>query len=263
MGLSLQTNVAKPPRILIYGPPKIGKSSFGAMAEKPVFIQTEDGLDAIINDSPDVQAFPLAKDFKTVIGYLGELIENDHDRKTVVIDSVDWLEKLIWDKVAEENNKKSIEDIGYGKGYLMALDLWQQYIECLNYLRDYKGMMVIQIAHAQVKRFENPDTEAYDRYEVKLHKLAGAKLTEHSEIILFANYYVGVKKESDRSGQKDEDKRRRAIGSGERILHTQERPAFIAGSRYNLPAEIPFDKDGKYWSVIAASVPYFNKPTAA
>ena len=54
--LSLQPRRLKPPRILIFGPHKIGKSSFGAMADRPVFIQTEDGLSNI-----DVPAYPLSK----------------------------------------------------------------------------------------------------------------------------------------------------------------------------------------------------------
>lgn len=249
MTLSLETKVHKPPRILLYGPQKIGKSTFGSMAEAPVFIQTEDGLDGI-----DVPRFPLASSFQQVMGYITELATARHDRKTLVVDSVDWLEPLIWKQVAEENGKPNIEAIGYGKGYTMALDLWREYISALNYLRDAIGMTIVQIAHAEIKRFDSPDTDSYDRYHIKLHKGASSLLAEHSEIILFANYYVGIKKEDAGFNKK----KAKAIGGEERILYTEERPAFIAGNRYGLPSEIPFDRNGACWGVIASHVPFWS-----
>jgi len=255
--LNVSKTGGKPPRILIYGPQKIGKSSFGSLADSPVFVQAEDGLDNI-----GANAFPLAKSFQEIMGNLQELATQPHDYKTVVIDSLDWMEPMIWAQVCQEHNVKTIEEVlkGYGKGYVQALNVWREYIEAINYLRDEKRMTVVQIAHAHIKRFENPETDAYDRYEIKLHKSASSLVMEHSDIILFANYFVGIKKDADRSGQKEDDKRKRAIGSGERILYTEERPSFMAGNRYGLPAEIPFDKEGQYWSVIAQHVPFFNQP---
>lgn len=252
MTLNTAKAPSKPPRILIYGPQKIGKSSFGALADRPVFIQTEDGLDAI-----NVDAFPLSRSFKEVMDNLQSLATTEHDFKTVVIDSLDWMEPLVHEQVCKEHNVKNIEEVlkGYGKGYVQALNVFREYLDILNYLRDEKGMTVIQIAHSQIKKFENPETDVYDRFEIKLHKAASALVMEHSDIILFANYFVGVKKE-EKSMSKEG--RKRAVGTGERILYTEERPAFMAGNRYSLPAEIPFDKNGEYWATIAAHVPYFN-----
>ena len=257
MTLSLEKRTHKPPRILIYGPHGLGKTTFASMAPNPVFIQTEDGIDAI-----DCDAFPLAKKFDDVLTYLEELATQDHNYKTLAIDSIDWLETLIWDKVLssrpnDEKGRKvvSIEDYGFGKGYVHAMDFWHQYIDCLDYLRNNKDMMIIQISHASIKRFDNPETDAYDRYDLKLSKTASAKLQEHSDIVLFANYFVGVKKDDVGFGAE----RKRAIGSGERVLYTEERPSFIAKNRFSLPPEIPFTKDGSYWSTIASHIPYFTK----
>ncbi len=256
MALSLENKINKPPRIIIYGPQGLGKSTFGALSNKPVFIQTEDGIDAI-----DVPAFPLAKSFTDVENYMAELAEEDHEFKTLVIDSLDWLETLIWKEViekrpADEKGRKilSIDDYGFGKGYIYAMDIWNRYISALNYLRNEKGMTIIQTAHSQIKKFENPETDSYDRYEIKLHKGASAKVQEHSDVVIFSNYYVGVKKEDSGFG----GERKRAIGSGDRILYTEERPSFLAKNRYGLPAEISFDKPGEYWNVIADKIPFFN-----
>lgn len=247
--LSIEKREHKPPRILIYGTPKVGKSTFGSLAPNPIFIQCEDGLAAINADS-----YPLATSFAEVLKYIGELATEQHQYKTLVVDSTDWLERLIHAQVAKENNVKSIDQIGYGKGFGMAIDLWKQYLDGLNYLRDERDMMIIQIAHAQIKKFENPETDSYDRYQIKMHDKAAALLMEYSDVILFANHTVAVKKE-----QEGFAKRARAVGSGDRYLFTDERPAFVAGNRYNLPEEIPFDKDGVYWSVIASHIPYFNQ----
>src|SRR4029078_13367683 len=37
----------RPPRLLVYGTPGIGKSTFGSQAPNPIFLPTEDGLDEI------------------------------------------------------------------------------------------------------------------------------------------------------------------------------------------------------------------------
>ena len=246
--INTSKSAPKPPRILIYGPQKIGKSSFGSLADRPVFVQAEDGLDAI-----NVDAFPKANTFAEIKQNLKDLADQPHDFGTVVIDSLDWIEPMIWTQACLEGGKKNIEDFGYGKGYVQALNLWREYIDLVNKLRDTRKMAVVQIAHAQIKKFENPETDTYDRYEIKLHKAASALVMEHADIILFANQYVGVKKE--KAGFKD---RKIGVGDGTRFLYSEERPAFMAGNRYGLPAEIPFDKNGEYWSVIASHVPYYN-----
>lgn len=250
--LSLQTKTPKPPRILIYGCAGIGKSTFGAMADRPVFIQTEDGLDAL-----DVPAFPLARSFTEVMGYIGELAEKEHEFKTLVIDSLDWLEPLVWAQCIAENpttekgkRVENIEDYGWGKGYVIALNVWREYIDALNYLRSEKGMTIIQIAHANIKRFENPDTDPYDRYQIKMQQRATDLVMEHCDMVLFANYFVATRKaETDKV---------KGVGSGERLLYTEERPSYIAKNRYGLPDSIPFDKEGNYWATIAQHVPFFN-----
>lgn len=258
--MNIQKTTGKPPRILIYGPQKIGKSSFGALADRPIFIQTEDGLDAI-----NVDCFPLTtltdnggQGFKGVMNNLESLLKEPHDFGTVVIDSLDWFEPMVWEQACRETGKGHIEEIGggYGKGFSYALDLWREYITALEKLREERGMTIIQIAHAQIRKFENPETDIYDRYEIKLHKSAGSLMMEHSDIIIFANYYVGVKKEEKTMSKEG---RKRAVGTGERILYTEERPAFMAGNRYSLPSEIAFDVNGEYWSTIASKIPYFNQ----
>ena len=230
-----------PPRILVYGVAGIGKTTFATSADKPVVLPTEDGLGKI-----KVPHFPLARNFDEVMEAVAALYSEAHDYRTVVVDSLDWLEPLVWQRACQDNGWRSIEDPGYGKGYVAALDLWRQYLDGLNALRNERGMTVIQIAHADIKRFDSPEHEPYDRYVIKLHARASALLQEHSDVVLFANYRISTVR-SDVGFNK---KVIRGLGSGERVLYTAERPAFLAKNRYGLPDVLPLD-----WQAFAAAMP--------
>ena len=226
----------KPPRIMVYGQEGVGKSTFGASAPDPVFIQTEDGLGEI-----DTCKFPLAQSVGDVIAELTALRDEEHNFRTVVIDSLDWLERLIFDEVCKEFGVRSIEkaDGGYGKGYVDALVHWRKVLALLDDLRNKRGMMVILLAHAKVERFEDPENAAYDRYSPRLHKHAASLVSEWVDTVLFATKRMRV--------SKDGDSRTIAapIGAdgGERIIRTNGSPACIAKNRYGLPNEIPLSWD--------------------
>lgn len=228
----------KPPRVIIYGPHGIGKNTFASGAPKPVMINIEDGQPT----NCPIDSFPQAKSFGDVMEAMMALYSEEHDFETLIIDSLDWLEPLIWAETVRRNNEgnpqkqwNSIEEAGYGRGYVAALDVWREYQEAINALRNDKGMAVIQTAHADIKRYDSPETEPYDRYQIKLQKLASALVQEHADAVLFANFKTSVAKT-----EIAKDKvQRRGIGAGTRVLYTEERPAFQAKNRYGLPTELP------------------------
>jgi len=233
----------QPRRAMVYGTHGVGKSTFGAMSDRPIFIQTEDGLGEI-----DCDKFPLAETFDQVIGAISELYAEKHPYRTVVIDSLDWLERLIWSEVCKKRGVKNIEEIPYAKGYAFAIDLWREFLEGLNALRNERGMGVILLAHSKIEKFENPETETYDRYSPRLQKLASAILQEWCDEVLFATYKVYTKKLDEGFSQT----RTQGIGSGERILRTTERPAHVAKNRLNLPDELPLDWNAYGQYLVAA-----------
>jgi len=225
--------VQAPRRIMLYGVHGVGKSTWGAMAERPIFIQTEDGLADI-----ECERFPLAEKYGDILDALGVLYTTEkHDYRTVVIDSLDWLERLIWSEVCIKRGVESIEDIGYGKGYVFALTQWRQVLTGLDALRNERGMSVILIAHAAIEKFRNPETDTYDRYTPRLHRLASAIVQEWCDEVLFATYRVHTRTTSEGFDRK----RTQGIGVGERIVRTTERPAHLSKNRLNLPDEIPLD----------------------
>jgi hypothetical protein len=97
-------NRQQAPRLLIYGSEGIGKSTCAANAPNPIFIATEDGLDQIACDS-----FPLAKTFSEAMNCFHILANEKHDYQTVVLDSGDWYERLVWDQVCKDFGVKHIE----------------------------------------------------------------------------------------------------------------------------------------------------------
>ncbi len=221
-----------PRRTGLFGVHGVGKSTFAAMAEKPIFIQTEEG----VNDL-GVDRFPLAKEYRAVVNSLAVLYSEPHEYLTIVIDSLDWLERLIFAEVCAQRGVESIEDIGYAKGYVFALTQWREVLAGLDALRAHRGMSVILIAHAAIEKFNNPETDSYDRYVPRLQKQASALIQEWCDEVFFATYRVLTKTTSEGFDRK----RTQGIGTGERIIRTTERPAHVAKNRLNLPDEIPLD----------------------
>jgi hypothetical protein len=227
---------SKPPRLLVYGIEGIGKSTLGSQAPKPVFIQTEDGLDEI-----DCERFPLAQTYDDVLCALGELQSGEHEFETVVIDSLDWLERLLWDKLCSQYGVNSIEKVdgGYARGYTHALSFWREIIDRLNLLRNDRGMVVLLIAHSKVERFEDPESSPYDRYSPRLHKHAAALIAEWSDAVLFATRKFRTQTEEAGFNRKRTIAHALGKDGGERILRCIGSPSCIAKNRFGLPSELP------------------------
>jgi len=218
---------AVPPRIVIYGGHGIGKSTLASQFPKPIFISTEDGLDSL-----DVTSFPKAAHIKDVVESIKTLIKEEHEFKTVVIDSVDWLvEPLIVSNVEATHEAK---DLAYGKGQMMVAEEFREILQGLDVLRLKRAMNVVLIAHATVVRFEDPRTEPYDRYQPKLPNRCNALLQEWADVIAFAAFKVIIRK-SDSGFNKEKT---RGVTTGERLLHFVENPAYAAKNRYACPDEI-------------------------
>lgn len=221
----------KPPRIFIYAVEGIGKTTFAASAPSPIFIQTEDGLGSL-----DAARFPMVETIDDVRQAIGSLYETEHDFETVVLDSVDWLEQIVAREIEQKHDAK---ELAYGKGALKQAEVWQELLGGFNALRNEKGMSVILIGHSQIKRFDSPETEPYDRYSPKLQERSNALVREWADAVLFANYRTVVK--TTEVGFKKEVSR--GITTGERLLYTTEKPAYMAKNRYALPDSLPLSWD--------------------
>ncbi|MEO2033698.1 MAG: ATP-binding protein [Planctomycetaceae bacterium] len=224
-------------RTLLYGVHGVGKSKWAASAPHVCFLNMEDGLDDI-----DCASTDLIASHKGLMESLRFFSDQKHDFRYLAIDAVDWLEKVIHKEVAKESGKESIADIGYGAGYKQAMAKWDKVLFALEWLRKEMDMGIILLAHCDIKTFQSPEQESYDRYQPALHPLAAAMLQEWCDEVLFASYRVFTRKE-DQGFNKE---RNIAMGDGERYIRTREAPAMLAKNRLDLPDELPMPKENGF-----------------
>ncbi len=227
--------ISKPPLITIYGTPGIGKSTFAAAAPKPLVIDIEDSTGNLDIARLGSENFKSHRDVANVIA---SLLKEDHDYKTLVIDSADWLEAIIFNDIASAAGKKSIADISYGVGYKESISIMRYLLDGLRKLRDQKGMAIIVVAHDQIKKYDDPINESYDRHELKLYAGNSDVLIEWSEVLLFATQEVFIENKEKRFNRTVNKGR-----GGDRIMYTVEQPAFRAKNRFNLPEQLPLSWD--------------------
>ena len=228
----------KPLFVLIYGSDGVGKSTFGADSPDPIFLCAESGTNHL-----DVNRLPEPKSFEDVLGMVDELLTTKHKFVSLVIDSLDWMEPLVWKQVCADGDKKNVEDFGYGKGYVLALGQWQKLIEKLKALRE--KMNIVLIAHAQVKTFQDPVLNSgYDRYQLKLNEKAASLFREAVDAVLFATYEVFTKKDGLKT---------RAFGEGARVIFTERRPGHDAKNRFGLPYQMALNWE-EFTNVIESGI---------
>lgn len=216
---------AAPRRCMVHGVQGVGKSTFGATARRPIFIQTEDGLGEI-----ECAKFPLSRAFNEVMDALAELLTQPHDYQTIVVDSLDWLERMIWQEVCTAENVSNIEKIGFQKGYTYALNFWRRFLDALDALRRERGMAVILIAHTKIEKFQTPEESAFDRFTPRLHKLAASVVMEWCDEVFFATYTSTTNPRKVKN-----------VESPERVMRTCEGPTHVAKNRLNMPFELPLE----------------------
>lgn len=237
-----------PPRVLIYSPPKIGKTTLASEFPSPVFLQVEEGTPGDL----ELVSFGKLDSYGAVMDCIAALYSDDHDRQTVVLDSLDKLEPMVWQEACARNSWASIEAPGYGKGYVEADRVWRDLLEGLNALRTDRGMAVVLIAHSTITTFPNPSGAEYPRWDVRLHKRALGIIQDEMDAILMLGHESAIKTEDSGFGQK----RATATGGPARWIYCEGRPSHVAGSRYGMPEKILYRKGHGY----AELAPYF--PTA-
>lgn len=238
-----------PARIIVYGPHGMGKTTLAAEFPNAVFLQIEDGTPSDIS----IDTFGKLKSYDEVLEAIGALYSEDHGFQTVVLDSLDKFEPLVWANTCKAQKWESIESPGYGKGYVMADATWREFLDGCDALR-HRGMMVVLIAHSEIGRFDDPTTVSYSKYDLRLHKRALALVQDEVDAILFVNQDATIKSEKlgfDKS-------RAHAEGGLQRWIHTEPRPHINAKNRYGLPSKILYKK-GEGFNSIAS---YLPQPTA-
>lgn len=247
-----RASVTLPPLMLVYGTAGMGKTSLALQAPGAVYLQ-------IAPERPPSDISPTGfgelTEYGQVAEALGALYNEAHEFKTVVIDSMDALEPLVWRETCLRNQWKDIEQPGYGKGYLAADHVWRELIAGCDALRRDRGVQVIWLALAEASNHEEPGAQAYKRYDLKIHKRAEGLLTQAADAVLFLNTKVVIKETEAGFGKKNTH----AEGGGTRWMFTDGRPAFVAKNRFNLPDAIPLPK-GEAWVALSKYLPGAEVP---
>lgn len=221
----------------------MGKTSLSAMFPKPVFIRAEDGT-ASIADHPDALLFPVAQSTGDIFDAIEALASQDHDRKTVVIDSVTQFEKLAVREIIDDEPNAKAKNMaaahgGYGKAYGMLDKKHQELREAAGWLATDRGMNVIFIAHATVEDLELPDVDKYSRYTIQLHRNKQFDCTHHFtnnvDLVAFIRLKTNVR--GTDGGKK------RAISDGEREIIAFPVASNVSKNRFGITQPIPFTFD--------------------
>ena len=230
----IEKNKNKPPRMFIYGGEKIGKTTFVSQCPGVIFLPTESGLDAILDDVP-----PALETYEEVRDAIGDLLEMDHTYQAVAIDSLTGLERLIHAHILREERAKTITAAcgGYGAGYIKAAEMLRDILAGLDALRNRKGMGIFLIGHAVAKAFNSPDGPGFDRWIPRGHEAFINLAIEWVDVLGFAAFRERIVDQNGRSVAKG------FVGEtgNQRVLRLDGGPSCRAGSRYKLPAEVPLD----------------------
>jgi hypothetical protein len=231
------TRTTNPPVIVLYGVHGSGKTTLAAEFPGAAYLFTSGERPPSDVDLPGAEV----ESFQDVLDFFESLLTTEHDFKTVIVDSLDGLEPLVWADTCQKNGWANIEDAGYGKGYIATDANWRDYLGGVQEL-SRNGIAVVQIAHTDIARFDSPTTDPYSRYGIKLHKRASGLVQEAADIVGFINYRVTLK-EKDVGFNK---KVGHAEGGGDRQIHLEERPGFLAKNRYSMPSSLPLKKGAGY-----------------
>lgn len=221
-------------KVLLYGPEGIGKSTFASQFPDPLFIDTEGSTKEL-----DIARFDAPSSWQMLLDEVHYVIANRDVCKTLVIDTIDWAERLCIEHVCASKQFSSIEDPGYGKGYTYVREEFGRLMNLLTDVID-AGVNVVLTAHAALRKFEQPDEMgAYDRWALKLidspKTSVSAMVKEWADMVLFANYKTIVVADA-------KTKKNKAQG-GARVMYTTHHTCWDAKNRFGLPDEVPFEYD--------------------
>ena len=237
----------EPIRIVLHGVPGVGKTTFAADIPGAVFVGPEDGAGDL--DIPRIVVGTWAELLSVLAAFLSE----PTDFRVIVLDTIDWIERLLHQSIAKGASMEKAEG-GYGKAYKLAAEETLKLTQTLDAIRSRRRMAIVALAHTAIVKFDDPEDQAYDRYQVRLHKESVTIWSDWADCVLFANFDVKIKRTGD---DVSKGKGKALDREPPRVLYTSRRPAFDAKNRYKLDHEIPLS-----WADFSAAIDWKRREAA-
>lgn len=224
----------EPHKLLIYGPVGTGKTTFAASMPNALILDMEDRVSHIDCDSTKIKS---NSELAQAIEFL---IKEKHSYQTCVFDTFDSMLSFMSATIAKENGKATVAEIPYGKGYNLVAAKLIELLRLTERLRA-KGINIAFVAHSKIRKFDDPVSEAYDRYSLDCHEKMASPIMQYVDTALFANLDMMVV-----DGK--------AKATGNRVVYTSPAPSHEAKNSFSLPAKLPLK-----WSAVSDSIDAFHK----
>lgn len=245
-----------PSRIVLHGVEGVGKTSIAAFAPKPIFLMAkgETGLETLIDSGRigETPHFPEILSWDDALSAIEWLTESEHENRTLVIDTLNGLERLCHEHVCQRDYKGDWGKQGftsYMQGYEVSLADWRTLLAALDRLREKRRMAIIALCHTKVETFKNPEGADYDRYQPAVHRKTWELTHRWADHVLFANYFAVIEQVSK------DGKKGKASGGQQRVLFTTRHAAWDAKNRAGLPEEIDMGNSGaEAWNNLVSAL---------
>ena len=250
-----------PNRYAFYAGVGFGKSSFAAYTPSPIFLMTrgETGLVKLIESGqlPETPHLPELNTWADLLAAVKFLRTEEHSFKTLVLDTANGAERLMYEYVCERDFSGDWTDrgfMGYMRGYEVALADWRMFLNSLDELQRERNMSIFLLLHSRVKTFKNPSGMDFDKYSPELNDKTWTLTKGWLDCILFGNFEVAVRGSSVRTA--DPMKKGKAAETAPRILYTNsDNPTYDAKNRLGLPDEIEMgESPAEAWNNFAQAL---------
>ena len=253
----LQKPVSKSPVITIVASPGVGKTTLAGLFPKPVFMQSENA--STVFEGWEEESQPLmmprlprsVKDkvstLATALEQIRWLITNEHDRETLVIDSVSTLNEMFEHELCVKYDVDNVADAagGFHKGFIAVAEMHGQIRSACEVLRDRKNMTIVFLSHLGIQKIKSsPETDEYSVYTLAMGDKSTPHYVNHADVVAYIKkdqYVTG--KETNKKGQVTKYGKITDTGDRQLITSSDGRVGYInAKTRYPIPPELKLDQ---------------------